>query len=98
MRLNKTFAGRYVAILLAIGIAGTAQYLSVFAQASKAPATAPVAVGPQYDTTHVYVPVTDFDRFVASLIQTFGGATSQEGVFTVTPTPSSTRIQLVLTP
>jgi predicted enzyme related to lactoylglutathione lyase len=57
-----------------------------------------VAVGAQYDTTHVYVPVADFDRYVASVLQTFGGKTSQEGVFTVTPTPSSTRIQLVLTP
>lgn len=60
--------------------------------------TANVAVGPQYDTTHVYVPAADFDRFVTSVLQTFGGKTSQEGVFTVTPTPSSTRIQLVLTP
>jgi len=64
-----------------------------------AAATSPnVAVGPQYDTTHVYVAPEDFDRFVASVLETFGGKTSQEGVFTVTPTPSSTRIQLVLTP
>jgi len=57
-----------------------------------------VAVGAQYDTTHVYVPAADFDRFVASILQTFGGKTAQDGVLTVTPTPSSTRIQLVLTP
>jgi len=57
-----------------------------------------VAVGPQYDTTHVYVAAQDFDRFVASVIATFGGTTAQEGVATVTPTPSSTRMQLVLTP
>jgi hypothetical protein len=62
------------------------------------PSTPNVAVGPQYDTTHVYVAPEDFDRFVASVLQTFGGTTSQEGIFTVTPTPSSTRIQLVLTP
>jgi predicted enzyme related to lactoylglutathione lyase len=62
-------------------------------------ATAPnVAVGPQYDTTHVYVAPEDFDRFVASLLATFGGTTSKQGVFTVTPTPSSTMSQLVLTP
>jgi hypothetical protein len=60
--------------------------------------TAGVAVGPQYDTTHVYVPSADFDRFVASILQTFGGKTGQDGVLTVTPTPSTTRIQLVLTP
>lgn len=62
-------------------------------------ATTPnVAVEPQYDTTHVYVAPEDFDRFVASLVATFGGTTSKQGVFTVTPTPSSTMSQLVLTP
>ena len=59
--------------------------------------TANVAVGPQYDTTHVYVPAAEFDRFVSSVIATFGGTTSKEGVFTVTPTPSKTKSQLVLT-
>jgi predicted enzyme related to lactoylglutathione lyase len=57
-----------------------------------------VAVAPQYDTTHVYVPPEDFDRFVASLIATFGGKATRQGVFTVTPTPSLTMSQLVLTP
>ena len=57
-----------------------------------------VAVGPQYDTTHVYVQPEEFDRFVASLVATFGGTTSKQGVFTVTPTSSSTMSQLVLTP
>jgi hypothetical protein len=61
-------------------------------------ATPNVAVGPQYDTTHVYVSPGDFDRFVASLTATFGGTTSKQGVFTVTPTPSKTMSQLVLTP
>jgi hypothetical protein len=56
------------------------------------------AVGPQYDTTHVYVRPEDFDRFVSSLVTTFGGTTSKQGVFTVTPTPSKTMSQLVLTP
>lgn len=55
-------------------------------------------VGPQYDTTHVYVAPEDFDRFVASLLATFGGRATKEGVFTVTPTPSKTMSQLVLTP
>jgi len=68
----------------------------VAAQATAA--TQNVAVGPQYDTTHVYVAPQDFDRFVASLIATFGGTTTKQGVFTVTPTPSSTMSQLVLTP
>jgi hypothetical protein len=57
-----------------------------------------VAVGPQYDTTHVYVGPEDFDRFVSSLLATFGGTASKQGVFTVTPTPSKAMSQLVLTP
>jgi hypothetical protein len=62
------------------------------------PATTDVAVAPQYDTTHVYVAPEDFDRFVASLVATFGGVTTKKGVFTVTPTPSTTMSQLVMTP
>jgi hypothetical protein len=57
-----------------------------------------VAVGPQYDSTHVYVDPKDFDRFVASFIATFGGTPSKQGVFTVTPTPSATMSQIILTP
>ena len=62
------------------------------------PAESNFGVGPQYDTTHVYVQPEDFDRFVASLIATFGGTATKQGVFTVTPTPSQTMSQLVLTP
>ncbi len=57
-----------------------------------------MAVGPQYDSTHVYVAPADFDRFVASLLATFGGTPLKQGVFTVTPTPSKTISQLVFTP
>lgn len=63
-----------------------------------APPARDYAVGPQYDTTHVYVPADDFDRFVAALLATFGGTASQKGEFTVTPTSSRTLSQLVLTP
>jgi predicted enzyme related to lactoylglutathione lyase len=56
------------------------------------------AVGAQYDSTHVYIAPEDFDRCVASLIATLGGSAGKQGVFTVTPTPSSTMSQLVLTP
>jgi len=63
-----------------------------------AAATPDISVAPQYGTTHVYVAPADFDRFVASLLATFGGATTKQGVFTVTPTPSSTMSQLVMTP
>ncbi len=98
MRVNKILVGTSVAILLTIGFTSESQYFSTFAQGVQTTKAPGVAVGPQYDTTHVYIPAADFDRFVASVLQTFGGKTSQEGVFTVTPTPSSTRIQLVLTP
>jgi hypothetical protein len=63
-----------------------------------ASATPNIAVAPQYDTTHVYVAPENFDRFVTSVVATFGGTTSKQGVFTVTPTTSSTISQLVLTP
>jgi hypothetical protein len=60
--------------------------------------TADFSVGPQYDTTHVYVAPEDFDRFVTSFTATFGGTTSKQGVFQVTPTGSKTKSQLALTP
>jgi len=92
MRMTKVFTA----------IAGTvlaAQLLCVNlpAQSTLANGTN-VAVAPQYDTTHVYVAPENFDRFVASLTATFGGTTSKQGVFMVTPTASSTISQLVLTP
>src|SRR5271170_5757550 len=98
MRLKKILAATSVAIFLTIGFACESRYFSTFAQSLQIAKTAGVAVGPQYDTTHVYVAPQDFDRFVASLIATFGGTTTKQGVFTVTPTPSSTMSQLVVTP
>jgi hypothetical protein len=98
MRLNRILAGTSVAILLTIGLVSESRYFSASAQSVPTAKTAGVAVGPQYDTTHVYVAPQDFDRFVASLIATFGGTTTKQGVFTVTPTPSSTMSQLVMTP
>jgi len=83
-------------------IAGTVlatQLLCANLAAQSAPGNgANVAVAPQYDSTHVYVAPEDFDRFVAGLIATFGGTTAKQGVFTLTPTASSTISQLVLTP
>src|ERR1700688_2939523 len=98
MRLNRILSATCVVMLLAIGVSSRLQHCATFAQSAQTAKTANVAVGPQYDTTHVYVAPQDFDRFVASLIATFGGTTSKQGVFTVTPTPSSTMSQLVLTP
>src|SRR5206468_7781135 len=91
---------RYCAmtVVAALLSAAVAYLLSAELSPTMAAGTPNVAVGPQYDTTHVYVAPEDFDRFVASLLATFGGTTSKQGVFTVTPTPSSTMSQLVLTP
>jgi predicted enzyme related to lactoylglutathione lyase len=97
MRFNKIIVGTCVA-LLTLGLAVGSPHFSAFAQSAQTAETVSVAVGPQYDTTHVYVAPEDFDRFVASLIATFGGTTTKQGVFTVTPTQSSTMSQLVLTP
>jgi len=67
------------------------------AQTSSSASSPAMAVGPQYDTTHVYVAPEDVDRFVTSFLATFGGSTSKQGVATVTPTPSSTVLQMVFT-
>ena len=98
MRINKILAGTSVALLLTVGVAVGSPQVGTFVQSGQTVATASVAVGPQYDTTHVYVAPEDFDRFVASLLATFGGTATKQGVFTVTPTQSSTMSQLVLTP
>jgi predicted enzyme related to lactoylglutathione lyase len=62
------------------------------------PGSSGFAVGPQYDTTHVYAAPADVDRFAASFIATFGGQSTKQVVATVTPTPSSTTSQLLQTP
>jgi len=98
MDLKKILAGTSVAIFLTIAFTSDSRHFSTFAQSAPQAETKAIAVAPQYDTTHVYVAPQDFDRFVASLIATFGGTTTKQGVFTVTPTPSSTMSQLVLTP
>jgi hypothetical protein len=57
-----------------------------------------VAVGPQYDSTHVYVAPADLGAFVKSFVATFGGRASAKSVTTVTPVPSTTEFQYVWTP
>jgi hypothetical protein len=98
MRLNKSLLGTTLAIFLTICLASEPQTFSTFAQSAQTVETTDVAVGAQFDTTHVYVAPEDFDRFVTSVIATFGGTTTKQGVFTVTPTASRTMSQLVLTP
>ncbi|HEY2677329.1 MAG TPA: hypothetical protein VGI65_10185 [Steroidobacteraceae bacterium] len=73
-------------------------------RAAAAPAVQPralsaeVAVGPQYDSTHVYVAPDDLASFTESFVATFGGHASNPVAATVTPTPSSTQFQYVMTP
>lgn len=99
MRINRGLAITMVVGLLTLGSA----------RLSLLPRTAPAiahaagpaqnfAVGSQYDSAHVYVAPEDFDRFVASLLATFGGTRSRKAVTTVTPTPSSAMWQAVSTP
>jgi len=90
MRLIRALAAAALTILMIVG--------TVRVTIGQQNTTPNIAVGPQYDTTHVYVSPDDFDRFVASVLATFGGTTTKQVVATVTPTPSSTVSQLILTP
>jgi len=76
------------ALLLPLASASLAQTLPA----------AGVAVGPQYDTTHVYIAPADLDAFVNSFVATFGGKPSKRSVANVLPVTSSTQMQYLLTP
>jgi predicted enzyme related to lactoylglutathione lyase len=72
---------------------------SVLAQAPDMPMpNQGVAVGAQYDTTHVYVAPDKVDAFVTSFVTTFGGHASAQALMSVLPTPSSTEFQALFTP
>jgi hypothetical protein len=60
--------------------------------------TSSIAVGPEYDTTHVYVTPEEFDSFVTSFVATFGGKASKRIVGNVLPVASSAEMQYLLTP
>ena len=99
MHRKRVFGAIALGIVLLAAGGGVWTWQSPVSVAAQTTAALPdVAVGPQYDTTHVYVAPDQFDRFVSSLLATFGGTATKQGVFTVTPTPSSTMSQLVLTP
>src|ERR1700760_1589525 len=99
MRITRYLTVTTVAAILIYGSAGLSWLSGTMPPVVHASTSTPnPGVAPQYDTTHVYVSPDDFDRFVSSLLATFGGTTTKQGVFTVTPTPSSTMSQLVLTP
>jgi hypothetical protein len=80
---------------LAIFIFGVSAGLTKSQSAKETPV---VAVGPQYDTTHVYVAPENVDAFVRAFLGTFGGTSTKQVVVTVTPAPSSTSSQLLQTP
>jgi predicted enzyme related to lactoylglutathione lyase len=65
---------------------------------SAAGGDATVAVGPQYDSTHVYVAPADLDAFVNSFAATFGGQPSKRTTGNVLPVPSNAELQYLWTP
>jgi predicted enzyme related to lactoylglutathione lyase len=84
-----------LAILLIAGLPPAAT-LAQNVPASGAPG--PIGVAPQYGTTHVYVAPADLDAFVTSFLAVFGGRASRRSTVDVTPVPSSTDSQAVMTP
>ena len=89
---------RTTKICVALAILAAAAAPALAADENVSAKTPSLAVGPQYDTVHVYVAPGDFDHFVASLIATFGGTKTQSAVINITPTPSETKWQAVFTP
>jgi predicted enzyme related to lactoylglutathione lyase len=84
-------------ILLAAGL-----FLFLTASAtgtqSKPSSDSDIAVGAQYDSTHVYVAPADLDAFITSFAATFGGQPSKRYLTNVLPVPSSTEFQSLWTP
>jgi hypothetical protein len=98
MRLIRSIAIVAVVALLSVGSGRLTSPRLTAAVVDAATTTPKLGVAPQFDSTHVYVSPEDFDRLVASLLATFGGTTSKKSILTVTPTPSSTMWQPVMTP
>ena len=99
MRMSRFFAMTVAAILLAGGSAHRSLLPGAAPAVADAIAATPnVAVGPQYDSMHVYVAPGDLNAFVNSFIATFGGHPSKPVVTNVLPVPSRTGLQFLLTP
>lgn len=94
---RQRLAARTTAIAIA-GVLATIALASTTVAQAATPTASSVAVGAQYDTTHVYIAPVDFDRFVDSFVATFGGSASQAIVANVLPVPSQTRFRAVRTP
>lgn len=88
---------RWTAAIFTIALTAACTSEHPLAPTSTSPAAgASQAVGPQYDSVHVYVAPGQLDTFVGSWLATFGGTTTPAAVVTVTPTPSQTKSQLIL--
>ncbi|MFB6877470.1 glyoxalase [Streptomyces sp. NPDC056323] len=85
------------ALMVAASVVGSGTASSAQGETGAAPART-TAVGPQYDTTHVYVTPGAVDAFVTSWGATFGGTHTDKVLTTVTPTPSRTESELVMSP
>ncbi|MET8771763.1 glyoxalase [Streptomyces sp. NPDC004658] len=94
---RKAIAWVLPALLVALSVVGSGAPSSA-QDGNRSAVTPTTAVGPQYDTTHVYVTPGATDAFVASWEATFGGTHTAKVVTTVTPTPSTTESQLVFSP
>jgi predicted enzyme related to lactoylglutathione lyase len=81
--------------LLAVG--GRNPFAPCAFAAKDGPTAADIAVGPQYDSTHVYITASNFDAFVTSFSATFGGKPSKRIVANVLPVASSAEWQYLST-
>ncbi|MFJ9608505.1 glyoxalase [Kitasatospora sp. NPDC101176] len=87
---------RSAVVAAALLLLGTA---SAGLAAPPAPAAAStIAVGAQYDSTHVYLEPGTVEAFVSSWEATFGGTHTEPALVTVTPTASLTVSELVHSP
>lgn len=83
--------------MLIAGLAGTLALVSAPIVLAQTPGTS-FALGPQYDSTHVYMSADDLPRFAKSFVATFGGTFATPAVMTVTPTPSKELWTFIQTP
>ncbi|MFF8374294.1 glyoxalase [Streptomyces lydicus] len=99
MKKRKAMVRLLPSLLLVVGVGVFPAPSSAQSRNTPAPLPdVPTAVGPQYDTTHVYVTPGAMDAFVTCWEATFGGTHTAKVVTHVTPTPSTTVSELVLSP
>jgi len=90
---------RSLLLSMVVPVAAIAALAVPAASSAQTPAArVQLAVGTQYDSTHVYVTPGSVNAFVTSWEATFGGTNTKPVVTDVTPTPSTTVSELVLSP